>query len=347
LPSFAKSLFLDGPCVEAQSKLAGLCDRCQLSYVAIMMTSTIQPWWGLLTSDQGSLERLKNTAPARWRVPTGIGLNQDRLVYSTDAFSVIVVATGMPAPFKLVKNPGLRVLADFVGLAEASGEEIKAYAQRWGVLGICPHGFPPTSCPRAEYREEWHGRFCPPDGYPWRCSEPLATWRVIALWARALLNAVAMLRRKRSISEEDWAVLTGAGQIRREHPSEISRLEQWKFVGLSLSTWLEIISFRPGLRIAQDERAEFVLSISRHDFSQLLAVVGLEMLFQVTRAKRLLTCSNCGVPYIPKRLPTRGEQTYCTACGIRAARRDAATRWRKRNPDYFRQRRARAQEKSP
>jgi hypothetical protein len=126
------------------------------------------------------------------------------------------------------------------------------------------------------------------------------------------------------------------GKLTRQLPAEMTRLEQWQFVALALNAWLEIISFRQGLRITPDERAEFVLSISPQDFSQLLAVLSLELLFQVTGAKRLLTCSSCGSPYIPKRLPTRGERTYCLTCGTRAALRDAGARWRKRNPNYFR-----------
>ena len=312
-----------------------------------MLTESMQPWWGTLNVDQESLERLRNIAPARWRVPTSIGVNKGRLCYNGQAFTFVPTSAEIPVDFKLVKNPGLRVLTDFVVLTDASDEDIEVYAQKWGVLGICTHGFPPTSCPRAAYKEEWHGRFCPPEGYPWGCSEPLAIWRAMSRWALALLNAIALLKRKQPLAPDDWAVLTGHGKLASQVPDAMSRLEQWKFVGQALSAWLEIISFRPGLRIVQHERAEFGLSISRHDFSQLLAVLGLELLFQVTGAKRLLTCSGCGDPYIPERLPTRGERTYCNSCGTRTARRDAAARWRKRNPDYFRRRRAKTDTRSP
>lgn len=108
----------------------------------------------------------------------------------------------------------------------------------------------------------------------------------------------------------------------------MTHLEQWRFLSLCLNSWLEIISFRPGLNITKDGRAEFGLSISQHDFSQLLAVIGLELLLRVTKANRLMICSSCGSPYIPKRRPTRGDRTYCSACGVRAASRDAATDWR-------------------
>jgi hypothetical protein len=311
-----------------------------------MLNDTPQPWWGAVTSDQQSLERLKDTAPTRWRVPADISIIDNKLVYWADAFTVRVHRR-VSAPFKVVRNPGIRVLTDFVGLAKASEQEIRSYARRWGVLGVCLHKFPPTSCPHAEYLKERHGRFCPPQGYPWRCSEPLSIWRALARWAEALLNGMAMLGRKQSITPDVWGILTAGTELTQELPSEMTRLEQWRFLGLCLNSWLEIISFRPGLSIRQDERAEFGLSISQHDFSQLLAVIGLELLFQVTGAKRLLTCSSCGRPYIPKRLPTRGGGTYCSTCGIRAARRDAATRWRKLNPDYFRRRRSKALKESP
>jgi hypothetical protein len=177
---------------------------------ARMLTNAVPAWWGALTSDQEGLGPLQNVALARWRVPANITVSGGRLYYPTDAFTMIPVGQGIPAPFKLVRNPGVQVLTDFVGLAEASDEEIKTYAQRWGVLGIRTHGWPPRSCPGASYREEWHDRFCPPAGYPGECSEPLFVWRAMARWARALLNAMAMLVRKQPIASEDWAVLTGA-----------------------------------------------------------------------------------------------------------------------------------------
>jgi hypothetical protein len=151
---------------------------------------------------------------------------------------------------------------------------------------------------------------------------------------------MALLSRKQSIASEDWDVLTGHGKLMRRVPAEMSRSEQWKSLSYAMNAWLEVISFRPGVRVARGARAEFALSISRYDFSQLLAVLGLELLFQITRTKRLLTCFGCGSPYIPERLPTRGVRTYCQGCGKRAAQRDAAACWRKRNQDYFRQRRS-------
>ena len=153
---------------------------------------------------------------------------------------------------------------------------------------------------------------------------------------------MALLHRNEPVALEDWSVLTAGGKLSRDLPQQLTRRDQWALVGRCLASWLELIHFRPHLRISPSGKAEFVLAISKHDFSQLLAVLGLELLFQATRTKRLLTCSSCGRPYSPKRLPTRGERTYCSKCGIRAARRDAAVRWRKKNPDYFRRRAAKA-----
>jgi hypothetical protein len=97
--------------------------------------------------------------------------------------------------------------------------------------------------------------------YPQGCWKPLSIWRAIACWARALLNGVAMLVRKQPIAPADWAVLTGDGELARQLPTEMNRLEQWQFVAVTLNAWLEIISFRPGLGITPDEKAQFVLSI--------------------------------------------------------------------------------------
>src|SRR5687768_2019394 len=47
-------------------------------------------------------------------------------------------------------TPGRELLTPFVRLFEGTDAEILAYAGRWGVLGICPHGLPSSHNPPAE-----------------------------------------------------------------------------------------------------------------------------------------------------------------------------------------------------
>ena len=74
--------------------------------------------------------------------------------------------------------------------------------------------------------------------------------------------------------------------------------------------------------------------------------LGATTLFGGLVLELLAICSGCGEPYVPRRRLPPGRfgdppRSYCPACQAKhAAQNAAAKRWRDKNPEYFRKRRA-------
>jgi hypothetical protein len=82
------------------------------------------------------------------------------------------------------RTPGPGLLEQFVGLSDASDEDILRYARHWGVLVICRHGLPAS-----------HSEHCRPMTLSGRGRyvfwEPLASWRYFARHAKRVLEIAA------------------------------------------------------------------------------------------------------------------------------------------------------------
>ncbi len=76
-------------------------------------------------------------------VPTHVDLSEDGEWVLWDRF-----AAGPPDP----RRPGVAALAEFLGLRDPVGgpEAVRGYAQRWGILAVCPHWFPTSHAPADE-----------------------------------------------------------------------------------------------------------------------------------------------------------------------------------------------------
>jgi len=70
----------------------------------------------------------------KWPVPPEVRLEGDFLLYAP--------LPRDPAKLRFTSRPTSRLLLEFVALAEAQADQIEAYAKKWGVLGLCKHGFP-------------------------------------------------------------------------------------------------------------------------------------------------------------------------------------------------------------
>jgi DNA-directed RNA polymerase subunit RPC12/RpoP len=61
----------------------------------------------------------------------------------------------------------------------------------------------------------------------------------------------------------------------------------------------------------------------------LIGAVAVQLLFDCSRTDGLAVCTSCGTPFLPgPRRPRRDRNIYCSDCGIKAASRDAAARYR-------------------
>jgi len=61
----------------------------------------------------------------------------------------------------------------------------------------------------------------------------------------------------------------------------------------------------------------------------LIGALAVQLLFDCSRTDGLAVCTSCGTPFLPgPRRPRRDRNIYCSDCGIKAATRDAAARYR-------------------
>jgi len=90
-----------------------------------------------------------------------------------------------------------------------------------------------------------------------------------------------------------------------------------------LNHWLEQGGVKPRLDWRPD-RPEILLG-----GWGLLGAIAVQLLFDCSRTDGLVVCTACGTPFLPAfRRPRRDRNPYCSDCGMRAAARDAAARYR-------------------
>lgn len=111
--------------------------------------------------------------------------------------------------------PPTSVLWRFLELARASDEEIIAFAQEWGPLGICMHGLPyfhDAGCYPLSWEDQvWlpdEERKCPPEAAAWAaCWEPLEAWRFYARQFSAIL-VLAIAGREGRLADAELVMRT-------------------------------------------------------------------------------------------------------------------------------------------
>jgi hypothetical protein len=90
-----------------------------------------------------------------------------------------------------------------------------------------------------------------------------------------------------------------------------------------LNYWLTVASVRPRLHWSS---VKPVVQLAGQGLFGALAV---QLLFESSRTDGLAVCASCGTPFLPPaRRPRRDHNTYCSDCGLKAAQRDAAARYR-------------------
>lgn len=90
-----------------------------------------------------------------------------------------------------------------------------------------------------------------------------------------------------------------------------------------ITYWLRIADVQPRLDW-QRGKPEVVLS-----GRGLFAALAVQLLFECSRTDGLAVCTSCGTPFLPAaRRPRRDHNAYCSDCGLKAAQRDAAARYR-------------------
>jgi hypothetical protein len=232
-----------------------------------------------------------------WLVPPDVRLDGEKLCYGE--FGRGVSSRGNP--------PTVKLLTDFLALADAPPGQIERYAKRCGVLGLCQHQADQNSPLVLGHQ------YCPDLGdEPCRFlhAEPLESWRRYARLFRALLDQAAILRKRRRLRTRS----------KRAHDEveELLRHCDWvvRYFGC----------LRPVLVV---ENGKFDIKLGGRFLSTgLTAALTTQLLFTLAGALDIRPCSSCGKLFFLRRRPRKGENSYCLNCGIRAAWRDASRRKR-------------------
>lgn len=214
-----------------------------------------------------------------------------------------------------------RVLAEFVGLAEASDKAILDYARKWGVLELCrDHGLPrvhkpPMALGRAlpSYEDDFCvRRRSPHAGQDVPFCESLDDWRRLAKQLRSIIDAA--IAKPERITSTGEPLTTAVQKI------------------------LDIANIRPVVRWSVEKG--FWIGIgspekTRADGSQtpcgLFVAIATHLAVSLSRSDGLATCSGCGLPYsLADGRPRTGANQFCAECRATGV------------PEKIRQRRRRA-----
>lgn len=265
--------------------------------------------------ETGSLER--PLAAGEWFAPAVVELVGDLLVWQWGDYR------NTPRV-----RSGDRMLADFAALAQGRPERIRAYAGKWGVLGI--DGFGEWGGV-PEYLPRRAGGFPPPlwTHHPSGGAEPLEVWRRYAKRARALLRVAAALHAGERADDSDWEDCFPPGYLGNAPPG-YETPGRWGLSG-GISLWLGE-SGAGGLRMTWFDGVTPSIGLQLGE-TPLLAALGFQLMFAAARSSGLAICSNCATAYFPRRPPRAGERRYCDPCREakvpgRDAARDARIRTR-------------------
>ena len=184
--------------------------------------------------------------------------------------------------------------------AVAAGEDVLAFARKWGTLQVCEHGIPFTHEPE-----------CLPFNDEGSVYEPISGWCRFALAAESLLSSAAALRRRPHDQETD---------TERKHL--VSRLNRM----------LRITEVAIFCRDRGGQNWPAGLEIEVTSRGSLLGVLGIQILLACTSTEFLFTCASCGKPFnpAPSDRPRTGHRAFCSDCGRSAATRFAARDYRAR-----------------
>lgn len=266
------------------------------------------------------------------------------------------------------ERPTQNTLSDFVGLArDPSAEAILAFAQRHGLLGLAiTRRLRPATIPG--WLPNLGTVLAPTLGYrhaPGVEKEPLGLWRRVCREVPAVVEIGARLRLDRPADREAWFPLADMLRfpLKSASPtgapldgSPVEALGAWVWsldadslddqrtaLATVLSAWLSMGGVSPTVEWNPESGNPFVtLSVAT-----LFGGIVLQLAASVAGSAGLVLCSYCSTPFLPHRRPSAGQLAgdvaiYCPTCrraGVPA--REASARWRSRNPDYFRNRRAR------
>lgn len=199
-------------------------------------------------------------------------------------------------------------LDEFMQIAKAEGNEIRQFAQQWGVLNLCEHERPYTHSWRLLTRSSGRSACIP------SLAEPLRIWRKLARKAADTLAAAIRLQNDEPASEEElsearglpsWALKLNS-DVRAPEGYEMERKhERADHILRVLEEWLSWSSLR---LLPRYNGAVFGLEFEHRNLFDLLTA---QLIMAVAKAATLGLCAHCGRPFPLERRRKPGQRTFC------------------------------------
>lgn len=188
------------------------------------------------------------------------------------------------------------------------GEGILRFVRTFGPLHLCSDGLPLTELhPGLELD-------CIPHDWPYCLwPEKLDHWLKFVRRAKAILGIAAALHQEEKGDSVDWALLeysikpAGGYRINLKDMSRESLRTQRQNLAWRIEDWLN----------HGDISQSFTWPDRGPSFGfvgSTFGVLGLQLMFAVSKGQRMTICDGCGGAYTRDRKPTRGKRNYCTAC---------------------------------
>ena len=244
------------------------------------------------------------------RIPREVWIEKDRLLYR--------LSDENRQTKQQEKRPAPALLQEFIELDEKEPEAFRNYAARWGVFGLCKHSLP--------HMHNWptgtKGRGCVPQGFPEECWEPLSTWRNLVSRFLACLRIAASIHSGTKARPEDWERVVG------HHMQGSPKKKQIGFFVSQVNNDLYLSRVNPTIA---HQKGNFAIEIGSPGWVNLYGALTCQLALATCRTDGLAHCSACGRPFvITGRRPNPNRRSYCSACGLLAAQRDASRDYRKR-----------------
>lgn len=242
-------------------------------------------------------------------------------------------------------TPSRGMLESFAKLADATDEEIRRYACKYGILHLCKEHLTPAG----------HNHQCEPvmrwqidlgvgvSEVTFMDGEPLRIWREYANYAQGLLNISRELHEGKLGRKEDCLrtrknYFNDPNYVESYTDSnerEKAIVQQKRYVGYAVNYWLGEAALRPVFHWENESPEitfESYYGYGNIAYGKLFGNLAIQLMMAVSQKSGLALCSSCGEYYSPTRRSRAGENRYCQAedCRKKAANRNASADYRKR-----------------
>lgn len=250
----------------------------------------------------------------RWLDPRGLHLDGNYLAYDR--------AATLAGAAELTANGEGRVMVErFMQLERGTDEAVLAFANDYGVLGLCRHGQIHTACTEVDPDDEDHdGEVLYVDNPA--DHEPLSEWRRWSALVAAIVGAARIAANGQTV-----------GAMRLEELLEYGTYGQWRLedVGNNVTVCRSAVAAACTRMLREGEVGLVLKWDVRLNLPQLMVGatvpdagmfggLALEVALVCSTAGRVYTCAGCGTVFTPRRRPAAGHKSWCDEPDCKKAR---------------------------